>query len=220
MKLPFKIKKLFFALGILVLLLVLLYLGLDVDLGQPPLELSGTFSNDTINSDSITFTFSKTPVGYVARGTIGGKRVLLSGLTTLRIEGMLIGSAMRPLPVSVELALDGSTITLQGLEKPVMLRPGGSIVPVHPGAFTGHYKSGNITEPIGFIDLVQDGSLLVGSGNLFGQPMNMAGIVHQDNTIKGIISFAGEIESIFNAEIKGNSLTIHGLGEPLVFRRD
>lgn len=200
------------------LLLILCSCSLRVDV--PLLSFSGTFAGNTEDNRPIKLTLTKSETGFNGHGTLDGKPISISILTSQRGLGVITYNE-NILSVSADLSFDGNSITLIGLDKPVILHRDGSPVAISQGPFTGRFISGGIDDFIGIIELVQNETLVVGTGSVFGQTVALSGIIEGENNFKGRAIFTDGSEAIITAQLSedGRLLKVKGLAGPLEFRR-
>ena len=186
-------------------------------------DAAGTFSGSTDDGRALVLTLERTDVGFSGRGTLDGKSFVLSGAQTWTgVGAVAYGDGSIGL-VSLGLSPDGSTLNYQlsGQGPTALARGGTPVAPQVPGPFSGRFAAAEGELPLAVITVKQSNALITGVGRILGQAAGITGRVTAARRAAGVITFTDESQASFEAELSsdGQSLTILGLGAPLVLER-
>lgn len=197
--------------------LILFLCSCSTSVPEPVITFSGTFDGKTEDNRPIKLTFTKSERGFNGHGTLDGKPISLSLLTSYRGLGEATYKETT-MPVSVELSFDGNTLSLKGLDRKAIIHRDDTPLTTSPGPFTGRFRGGGIT---GLIDLMQNGKLVVGTGRVYSQTIALSGITKDGKNFKGRMIFTDGSQATITAKLSDGDrlLTVNGFGSPLEFRR-
>lgn len=193
--------------------------GCDVALAPVPISAAGVFRGTTPDGQAMEISARDTPLGFTGHGQLRGTAVSLSFLLSPQAVGLLNSNGSTA-SSRVEVSPDGDALTLQLADGPVRLVKDPSATPVPPG-FSGRFTSGGTNDFAGQIDLVQDGNLASGTGQVLGQTFALSGTVDASGRFSGRAIFPDESEATISAQLseQNRALSVLGFGSPLQFRR-
>lgn len=184
------------------------------------LSADGTFSGTMPNGGRMVLTLSEEAGGFSGHGTSNGKPFAVSGGRVWQGVGTMSSENGSFLPLDVSLSGDAETLTLvvPGKEAYILER-GGQPVPQAPGPFSGSYRSESLAPLLVRLTLVQQGRLISGVAGGLGMPVGFAGRATEPRKMSGVLTFLDGSQVSIDAELSpdGRSLTISGLGAPMVF---
>jgi hypothetical protein len=187
---------------------------------EPLIAFSGTFEGNTEDHRPIKLTFTESERGFNGYGILDGNPISLSLLTSFRGFGVTTYKE-RTMPITAELSFDGNILTITGLDRPAELYREGLPVTTLSGSFTGQFRCGGMNDFVGVIDLVQNGTLVVGTGRIYSQTIALSGIIEDGKHFKGRAIFTDGSQAAITATLSEGDriLTVNGFGKPLAFRR-
>ncbi len=215
-------KKVFILLAALVLAVILIRLGVSTTPEMSTQTVSGTYTGVNAAGDPITLTLEQDNQAFKGQGTIAGKPVVISGVLAWEAVGSLAYSDASSSSVRLGLSSDGETLAIKTLGQPdIALNRGGTPVVQPPGPFSGKFRSAGPAASLANVTILQSGSLITGFAQIFDQTAAVTGKVTDINKAAGRITFLDESQSSFHAELSTdkNTITIFGMGNPIVFER-
>jgi hypothetical protein len=183
---------------------------------------SGTFHGVTAKGEPVVIVLQQEAFGVRGHGRVGDSPIAISAVQTWTAVGALLRDADRLAWRTISLTADGNTLVLEMPgERAVMLARGGQASGQPPGPFSGRYQAVGSDDGLAEVRLTQEGSLIAGVGTVLGQPVGVAARTTSATIAEGILSFSDGSQARFGAEMAadGQSVTVRGLGQPVLFRR-
>ncbi len=187
-----------------------------------PQSVSGTFSGVTADGRQLVLTLQQADVGFSGHGTIDGDAFVVSGSQAWTGVGSITYADGSFSQVTLVLSGDSNTLSLEPVgQSPLTLSRGGAQIAPVAGPFSGRYTASGEGLPLAAVTVVQNGGLITGVGRILGQAAGITGATTGANTARGVITFVDESRASFDAELSadGQTMTIRGLGAPLVLQK-
>lgn len=185
-------------------------------------SLTGTYSGQTTQGDLIILTLEQKDQGFRGNGSINGNSVVISGALTWEAIGSLTHADGSSSLVRISLSSDREELIIKTVGQPdIDLLRGGTPVSGPAGPFSGKYRTVEPNDSLASVTIVQTGFLISGVAQFFDQITGISGQVTDPNKAKGMLTFIDESRVQFHAELSADeqSLTITGMGNPIVFER-
>lgn len=188
-----------------------------------PQRVSGTFSGSTSGDKPIIITLEQEDQAFRGQGAINGQPIAIAGPVTWSAVGSLIHADGSLSLVKLSLSPNGEVLTVESPQQPaITLNGGGTPVSQPPGPFSGKYRAVERGTTLATVTVAQSGSLISGVGTVFGETVGISGQTTAPNKTQGVMTFLDESQVSFEAELAadGQSISLLGLGAPIVLHRD
>jgi hypothetical protein len=208
---------------ILILAISIIALGCSTIPIIEPQTVSGTFSGVTSEGGPVVLTLEQEGQAFKGQGTLNGQPIVIAGPLTWSAIGSLTHADGSLSLVKLSLSADSDMLTLENPEQPsLLLNRGGTPISQPTGPFTGKYQAVEGETVWAAVTLVQSGLLISGFGTVLGEMTGISGRTTAANEVNGIMLFLDESQVRFEAKLSadGQSITLLGLGAPVVLRRE
>jgi hypothetical protein len=184
--------------------------------------VSGTYSGLTRDGEPIKLTVEQVEHGFSGQGTVNGEPLAISGVNIWAATGTITYSNGSSSMVRLGLTPGNENLIIESVgQKEIILSSDGTPVVLPSGPFTGNYRTTGEESSLGEATIVQVGSLITGTAEIFDQFTSITGRVTEPNEAVGTITYIDESQVSFEAKLSadGDTVTFFGMGAPITLER-